>query len=334
MIQTDKPVYKPGESVRYQIMAMDGTTKPIKLEEIEVEVFDGNENLVSSDNTRRIKWNNYGFYESEFALAEEPALGVFTIKVKINEQNLETTNTFRVERYSLPPFKVFIETNPRVSLREKVIRFEVFAKYSFDKFVKGKAKVTARVFSESNPSSELSKYEKLEMIQDEDTTMTIKLKEDLKISFAVQNLVVTLDVEFEEENTGITAIASQQVLVFPQGKHIISLKKQQNLRPGFPYTIDVFVTTADGLPEKSTSIPLTMSLRYVYKTPPRTPELITETAFLKQGKAKFVLEPSEEVTSAEITFNYDEVTIREEVIALKSRSNSNEYMQLVVMTEK
>lgn len=336
MIQTDKPVYRPGELVRYQVMAMDGTTKPIKLESIDVEVYDGDEKLVSSSkrDSKSIQWSKYGFYEAEIALAEEPNLGVFTIKVRVNEQRLETSSTFRVERYSLPPFKVFIETNPRVSIKEREITFKVFAKYSFDKFVKGKAKVTARVFSESNPKVELSKYEKSEDIQGGDTEMTIKFREDLQIRVAALNLIVTLDVEFDEENTEITAIASNQVLVFPGGKHIITLRKQQNLRPGFPYKIDVFVTTSDGMPEASTSIPLTMSLKYTYSRPPKRNEIITETAFLAQGKAKFVLQPSEEVTSAAVTFTYDQASTREDIDALPTRSESNEFMQLVVMTEK
>ena len=84
MIQTEKPIYRPTELVRYQVVAMDERLKPIRLEKVEVQFLDGKGKLVFSFETKKVQWDRYGFFQNDFKLAEEPNLGVWAIKVKIN----------------------------------------------------------------------------------------------------------------------------------------------------------------------------------------------------------------------------------------------------------
>lgn len=333
MIQTDKPIYRPAELVRYQIIAMNGNTKPVKLEKVQVEILDGKGKSVSIEETKRIQWGKYGFFQNEFKLAEEPNLGDWTIKVKINNETFVTTQTFSLKQYSLPPFKVVVETNPRVSFYEKFINFNINAKYSFDKFVKGKAKINAKVYSESDSKKILANFENVENIQGEKNAFKIDLKHDLKINFITMNLILVLDVELEEENTNVTARAHRNVLIFPRGKHVIHLKKPQHLRPGFSYSIDAFVTNVAGFPEKSTSIPLTMKLTYKLESnQPERKTIFTEVLFLKNGKATFILSPQENSVSAQVSFIYDQTTISETINKIPTQSE--EFLQLTVLTQK
>lgn len=330
MIQTDKPIYKPNDMVRYQIIAMESSTKPVKLEKIQVNVYDGKGKQVAASNIIKNRWSKHGFFEGMMQLAEEPNFGNWTLKVKINDDTVETTKMFGVDRYVLPPFKVFIESNPRVSFLEKSLTFKIFAKYSFDKFVNGKAKVTAMVYNELDPSDILSKHEKVEVVNGEVKTLTINFKNDLNMNYVLKNMILSLDVEFEEENTGIISKATREVLVFPNSKHIISLKRQQHFKPGFPYKIDVFVATVDGLPEKSTTIPLTMKLKYKYEQGvTESDKTLTEVAFLKQGKANFILQLPENINGAEVSFEYDKVKINEQ-IKKDISSVAGEFLQITV----
>lgn len=334
MIQTDKPIYRPSELLRYQIVAIDENTKPVKLEKVEIEILDGKGKSVSIEETKEIQWGKYGFFQNEFKLAEEPNLGDWTIKVKINNETFATTKSFTLERYSLPPFKVFIETKSRVSFYEKVINYNISAKYSFDKFVKGNAKITGKVYDESQPKNVMSSFEKSEAIQRNKTHFKVNLKQDLKMNFVFKNLILVLDVELEEENTNVTARASKNVVIFPNKKHVINLKRQQHFRPGFSYKIDALVTTVDGVPEKSASIPLTMKVTYSKleaKIPERN-EISTEALFLKNGKASLIIYPPTNAIGAVITFEYDQTKIIEEVF--KIATNSDEFLQLMVLTPK
>lgn len=331
MIQTDKPVYRPSDVVTYQIVAMNTSTLPIHLVNLEINVYDGENKLVASDIIGDFKYGKYGFYQGQFQLADEPNLGEWTLKIKINNLgSMENYQKFKVESYNLPPFKTYIETNPKIVLSDRVLTFKVFGKYSFDRFVKGKATINAAVYSVNFPDNPLSKWEKIFSIAEGGSELTIDLKRDLGIRIVASNLIIVLTVELEEENTGISVIENRQVKLLPDGKHTISLKRSPHFRPGFQYRIGATVTTTDGAIENSTSIPLTMSYKFDNK-----PNVISwEAAFLKEGKANFEISIPEDTEKVEISFEFDQIKITENIEKLQTTSQSEEFIQIRVLTKE
>jgi hypothetical protein len=185
----------------------------------------------------------------------------------------------------------------------------------------------------TNPADVLSSHNQTGVVDGNKNAFQIILRDDLSINFLVKSVIIVIDVEFEEENTGVKARESRQVLLFPKGKHIINLDKKENFRPGFPFKIDATVSTVDGLSEKSESIPLTIKYKYSYEGRNGKNQDITTVSFLKKGAARFVLNPPEDAKGLELKVDYDGSTI-EEKVAKVDQSAAEEFLQAVVMTEQ
>lgn len=78
LLQTDKPVYKPGDLVRFRAFAVESETLPVDLFEMNVQVSDPDGNVVKL-------WHNVcvhaGLYEGSFQLADSVKLGMWLLKM-------------------------------------------------------------------------------------------------------------------------------------------------------------------------------------------------------------------------------------------------------------
>lgn len=78
-IQTDKPIYKAGDLVKFRVFSVDSETKPYNLNSAVVTVLDSNGvKLKSSTNVTFIK----GKYENSLQLSNGPTLGDWNIQVE------------------------------------------------------------------------------------------------------------------------------------------------------------------------------------------------------------------------------------------------------------
>ncbi|NXI92519.1 A2ML1 protein, partial [Psophia crepitans] len=131
-IQTDKPVYKPGQIVKLRIVTLD--QKFIASNETHrlVELKDPKGNQIA-------QWRNVtplgGIADLSFPLAAEAPVGEYTIKTP------ERTHTFRVEEYVLPKFSVSIQMPQVVTIVEENIHLHVCGMYTYGKPVLGSVKV-------------------------------------------------------------------------------------------------------------------------------------------------------------------------------------------------
>ncbi|KFV53492.1 Alpha-2-macroglobulin-like 1, partial [Gavia stellata] len=130
-IQTDKPVYKPGQIVKLRIVTLD-------------------QNFIASNETHRLvelkdpkgnriaQWLNVtpvgGIVDLSFPLAAEALVGEYTIKIP------DRTHTFRVEEYVLPKFSVSIQMPQVVTILEENFHLHVCGMYTYGKPVQGTVK--------------------------------------------------------------------------------------------------------------------------------------------------------------------------------------------------
>ncbi|NWH48381.1 A2ML1 protein, partial [Fregata magnificens] len=127
-IQTDKPVYKPGQIVKLRIVTLD--QKFIASNEMQrlVELKDPKGNRIA-------QWLNVtpvgGVVDLSFPLAAEAPVGEYTIKMP------DRTHTFRVEEYVLPKFSVSIQMPQVVTILEENFRLHVCGMYTYGKPVQG-----------------------------------------------------------------------------------------------------------------------------------------------------------------------------------------------------
>ncbi|XP_009465519.1 PREDICTED: alpha-2-macroglobulin-like protein 1 [Nipponia nippon] len=141
-IQTDKPVYKPGQIVKWRIVTLD-------------------QNFIASNETnpkgnRIAQWLNVtpvgGIVDLSFPLAAEAPVGGYTIKMP------DRTHTFRVEEYVVPKFSVSIQMPQVVTILEENFRLHVCGMYTYGKPVQGSVKaVVCRKYIRYNRRSSKAK---------------------------------------------------------------------------------------------------------------------------------------------------------------------------------
>ncbi|NXO51475.1 A2ML1 protein, partial [Aramus guarauna] len=122
-IQTDKPIYQPGQTVKFRIVTLD-------------EEFIA---LNDSDpkNNRIEQWMNVvpqdGIADLSFQLSDEPLLGTYVINVT----NVKVYGSFSVEEYGLTKFEVIFEVPNQIYALDKTFPLRVCGRYTYGKGVQG-----------------------------------------------------------------------------------------------------------------------------------------------------------------------------------------------------
>ncbi|XP_076137812.1 complement C4-B-like [Alosa pseudoharengus] len=134
-IQTDKPIYTPGESVKYRIFTLDQYMLP-KDEQINLRIFNS-KGLVVRGNL--LKSNE--ITQQIVSIPDTEPAGHWKIEAYFSgapESN--TTVEFEVKEYVLPTYEVKIEAvKPYYTLGEESFQFSVSARYTYGKAVDGVA---------------------------------------------------------------------------------------------------------------------------------------------------------------------------------------------------
>ncbi|XP_037244300.1 alpha-2-macroglobulin-like protein 1 isoform X4 [Falco rusticolus] len=130
-IQTDKPVYKPGQIVKLRIVTLDQAFIASNETHGLVELKDPRGNRIA-------QWLNVtpvgGIVDLSFPLAAEAPVGEYVIKMP------DRTHAFRVEEYVLPKFSVSIQMPQVVTILEDNFRLHVCGMYTYGKPVQGSVK--------------------------------------------------------------------------------------------------------------------------------------------------------------------------------------------------
>ncbi|XP_040450998.1 alpha-2-macroglobulin-like protein 1 isoform X6 [Falco naumanni] len=130
-IQTDKPVYKPGQIVKLRIVTLDQAFIASNETHGLVELKDPRGNRIA-------QWLNVtpvgGIVDLSFPLAAEAPVGEYVIKMP------DRTHAFRVEEYVLPKFSVSIQMPQVVTILEENFRLHVCGMYTYGKPVQGSVK--------------------------------------------------------------------------------------------------------------------------------------------------------------------------------------------------
>ncbi|CAJ1065980.1 alpha-2-macroglobulin-like protein 1 isoform X1 [Xyrichtys novacula] len=124
-IQTDRPLYLPGQTVHFRVVTLDSMFRP-------VSQLDPNNYWtglwLNATSDRKI-------LQLSFPLSSEAREGYYHIDVLANGRR--TGRGFKVEKYVLPKFKVTIKVSDELSIGEKEFAVEVCAQYTFGQSVPG-----------------------------------------------------------------------------------------------------------------------------------------------------------------------------------------------------
>lgn len=298
-IQLDKPIYKPRDEIKFRIIAFDGDTKGIGINNIEVIIRDADGNsLKKFDQLEKQTFKNKGLYEDTFIIAEEVNLGNWKISAKINNNDeIYGEKYFPVEKVSIPFFEVKIEV-PEVAYKtDKKFDVTISGVYRFGEYAKGKAIISVKNYDNPSSPSELFTDN---INVDAKVTKSLRFLEDLKIRI-IHNDYVTLQivVMYADDATDIKKNSSKLMKVYLKREHQIIIKKHFSYTPGLTFKIDVLIKDSNGLTLTSSAQPVELNYQAVAST-----KKGTKVVKLSRGVASFEIETFKNDKAVDIEVKY------------------------------
>ncbi len=136
-LETDKPIYKPGQTMLVRLVALDSELKPVQTQAT-LEIQDAKGIKISK---QTLATDEYGTVTAELPLSTEPNLGVWKLTAYAGDATTELD--VRVEKYVLPKYEVTAELTKDWFLVDEPITGHVTSKYSYGRAVEGELRVTA-----------------------------------------------------------------------------------------------------------------------------------------------------------------------------------------------
>ncbi|XP_070542069.1 alpha-2-macroglobulin-like isoform X2 [Ptychodera flava] len=247
-IQTDKPIYKPGQTVFFRILNLKGT---------EFKPYPSMLSIVWIENptgVRLMQWSNVttedGLVELELELSEEPILGMWKIKSQMEGKTME--QTFEVAVYVLPKFEVVVNSPPFIIVTDKIINVEICGRYTYGQPVRGAVSASICIsgysyYGEDRPCA-------LRLVEDTGPSGCAPLyvsSEELNLmssNYSLWQANLNVTAEFTEANTGVTVSSERVGPSISTTPFQLEIQAPENFKPGVPYFGKVKVTDLDGSP--------------------------------------------------------------------------------------
>uniref|UniRef100_A0A8C3TFM9 Alpha-2-macroglobulin n=1 Tax=Chelydra serpentina TaxID=8475 RepID=A0A8C3TFM9_CHESE len=129
-VQTDKPIYKPGQTVLFRVVYLDENFHPLNRL---VSMLDPQKNRLYQWQEVELKG---GFTQLSFPLTSEPIQGTYKVVVQKSSGD-KVQHPFTVEEYVLPKFEVLVKLPKMISILEEKLKVTVCGLYTFGKPVPG-----------------------------------------------------------------------------------------------------------------------------------------------------------------------------------------------------
>ncbi|KAF6113081.1 CD109 molecule [Phyllostomus discolor] len=245
-IQTDKPLYKPKEEVKFRIVTLFSDFKPYKTS-LSILIKDPKSNLIQQWLSEK---SDLGVVSKTFQLSSHPILGDWSIQVQVNDQT--HYQLFQVSEYVLPKFEVALQTPLYCSLNSKSLNGTVTAKYTYGKPVRGDVTLTFLPLSFWGMKKNITKEFKINgsadfSFNDEEMKKVMDFSDRLSEHMSPSSPgPVEILATVTESLTGISRNASANVF-FKQYDYTIDFFDYATvLKPSLNFTVSVKVTRSDG----------------------------------------------------------------------------------------
>ncbi|KAJ8283257.1 hypothetical protein COCON_G00021070 [Conger conger] len=257
-IQTDKPLYNPGDAVRYRTFVSSPAFSAFSRSlHIEIQNPDG---VVIRGLPLTMASN--GIFAEEYRLADIANEGTWKITAKFdNRAQNQFSSEFEVRKYVLPAFNVtLIPRKTYFSVHDTQLVVDISARYLYGKPVSGTAYVAFGV--EVNKEKRRLPHT-MKPITDLERGSAVLTIDDIREAFPnIRDLIGSLiyvkasvltstgsDL-VEAERTGIKIVESPYKIYFSN--------TPQYFKPGLPFYVTVVVTHQDGTP--APNVPFVLSL--------------------------------------------------------------------------
>ncbi|KFB36264.1 thioester-containing protein 1 [Anopheles sinensis] len=242
LIQLNKPVFKPGDSVNFRVVVLDAQLKPpADVKSVQVTIHDPNGNVIR-------KWSrghlHVGVFEGALQLLPQPILGAYIINVT-SDGNQLVSKAFQVKEYVLSLFDVEVFPAVIPLLEHEGLSLIVTAKYYTGQPVKGTAKVDlylADEILEHSKTVNLYGQQQMEFRFNSPLEMTEEIFE--------ARVIVT----FTQKNTNQTITKDEKITIYKQQYQVELTTETPMFYQGLPFNYILRILLQDGSPAKDVTV--------------------------------------------------------------------------------
>ncbi|XP_006164927.1 pregnancy zone protein [Tupaia chinensis] len=245
-IQTDKPIYKPGQTVKFRVVSMDENFHPRN------ELIP----LIYLENPRRnriAQWQSMklegGLKELSFPLSSEPIQGSYKVVVN-TESGGNTEHSFTVEEFVLPKFEVKVQVPKIISIMDENVNITVCGIYTYGKPVPGHATVNMcrKLLHATNCYKQIF-CEKFSQELNSDGCVTQQVKTNLlQIKHAGYEMEISVRAKIREEGTDLTVYGNGTIEVTKILTKLTFVNVDSHFRRGLPFFGQVLLVDGKGVP--------------------------------------------------------------------------------------
>lgn len=298
-VQTDKRVYQPGDTINFRVIALDKYLLPLTTT-VHVTVLDTGGSPIR-------QWANAkldrGVLTEELVLADEPALGQWTIQVEARGQKY--SHQILVADYVQPKFHMEMHLPKEVLFSVGRFDINVTAKHFNGLPVRGELTISAYpVFFSGLLQPVVAAPTRKVVDINGQTVVTFDLKTDLDLAEdAARPLVV--EAVLEEKNTLIKQNISSRILLM-RAPYRLRVASPNYFKPTLPYIVQVELVDPAGK-----LMPVDGEITVERLWDDGTPVNETKIA-LNKGVASYTLTPDEAHVNStlNLVIRYKEVTER------------------------
>ncbi|XP_053159344.1 ovostatin-like isoform X2 [Hemicordylus capensis] len=240
-IQTDKPIYRPGQKVMFRAVTLDINFRPVNKMFPLIYVQDPQGNRI-------LQWQNQMssryILQLEFELSRFLNLGNYQIIVE-DTSTSSTSQWVRVEEYVLPQYEVTIKAPQRISPFAEEFKVDICAVYNYGQPVQGTAQLRVCRQHYYNPrcnedSSGICEADSAKLGKDGCISRLISTKAFRLYANQGVNRYFFMSLQVEgvvtENGTGVQISSSSYISVYQARKTIILNNLNSYYKRGIPYT--------------------------------------------------------------------------------------------------
>jgi len=237
-LETDKPIYKPGQTIHGRILSLNNNLIPVS-GQCTIEISDAKGIKIFKET---LDTNEYGVASFDMPLASEVNLGTWKVKAEMGQAR--TQLDLRVEKYVLPKFQVDVTTPRDWFLVDDPITGTVDANYFFGKQVEGRVSVVASRYI--GVWEEYATYE----VDLEDGSAEFELPEAGWVAGTCgAGGMGSLTLNISVTDTGNHTETTTKLLKITESPVVLQIIPESRLvKPGMPFNILVVTETPDGEP--------------------------------------------------------------------------------------
>ncbi|NWQ66227.1 A2ML1 protein, partial [Neopipo cinnamomea] len=224
IIQTDKPIYQPGQTVKFRIVTLDE-------EFIALNDSDPKNNQIE-------QWLNVipqdGIADLSFQLSDEPLLGTYLINVT----SVKAYGSFSVKEYVLPKFEVIFEAPNQIYALDTTFPLRVCGRYTHGRSIQGIAHVSlCQKIAPFLPSaSKPNLCHKFKNQTDEAGCFFTNVSlSSFSQDFRYYQDSIVAEASLVEDATGVQINSSSQILISKTAARAVFETPNEYYIPGVPY---------------------------------------------------------------------------------------------------